>query len=104
MGRVDIDGMRNAFASNRYFITTHAKQRMAERRVDDNDLKQVILNGCVIEEYPEARPFPKVLCMAEVRGEPLYVSCAFGGKNVYVITVHWYDPNIWTDPWTRREG
>jgi hypothetical protein len=41
--------------------------------------------------------------MAKLRGEPLYVSCAFGGSHAYIITVHWYDPALWIDPWTRRK-
>jgi len=104
MAKLDLDALRNAFASGRYFITTHAKQRMGERRVSDHDVKRAVLDGDLIEGYPDARPFPKALFMARVEGEPLYVSCAFDGKNVYVITVHWYDPGIWADPWTRRKG
>jgi hypothetical protein len=41
--------------------------------------------------------------MAHVRGEPLYVSCAFDGTLAHIITVHWYDPSVWIDPWTRRK-
>lgn len=36
-------------------------------------------------------PDPKALFMAHVRSEPLYVSCAFDGNCVYIITVHRYD-------------
>jgi hypothetical protein len=41
--------------------------------------------------------------MALVREEPLYVSCAFDGSYAYIITVHWYDPAKWVDPWTRKK-
>jgi len=34
--------------------------------------------------------------------EPLYVSCGFNGNYVYLITVYWYDPKKWIDPWTRK--
>jgi hypothetical protein len=42
--------------------------------------------------------------MAYVHEEPLYVSCAFDGQTAYIITVHWYDPSVWIDPWTRRKA
>ena len=76
---------------------------MGQRQVFDLDIKQVIATGDAIEEHPRARPFPKVLFMDHVRGEPLYVSCAFDGRYTYIITVHWYDPDLWEDPWTRRK-
>ena len=40
--------------------------------------------------------------MTHIKGEPLYVSCAFDGTLTYIIIVHWYDPEVWLDPWTRR--
>ncbi len=75
---------------------------MGERRIHDADIKQVVTTGDVIERYPDDRPFPKALFMAYVNGDPLYVSCAFDGGKAYIVTVHWYDSNVWVDPWTRR--
>jgi len=36
--------------------------------------------------------------------KPLYVSVAFNQSShlLYIITVHWFDPKKWVDPWTRR--
>lgn len=103
MPTLDIPALRKAVSRNRYFITTHAKQRMGQRKVTDQDVQLVIAMGDVIEQYPEARPFPKALFMARIKGEPLYVSCAFDGKYAHIVTVHWYDPGVWVDPWTRRK-
>ncbi len=70
MPTLDIPALRGAVAKNRYFITTHAKQRMGRRRVSDREIKRVITTGDVIEQYPKARPFPKALFMGRVKGEP----------------------------------
>ena len=43
--------------------------------------------------------------MAEVQpGRPLYVALAYDEQEdyVYVVTVHWLDPEKWVDPWTRK--
>ena len=69
----------------------------------DKGFKRVVTTGDVIEESAESQPFPKALFMARVGGEPLYVSCAFDGEYAHIITAHWYDPNVWIDPWTRRK-
>lgn len=88
---------------NRYLITRHAQERMGLRKITHADLKYVLASGEVVEEYLDNQPDPKVLFMAQVQGEPLYVSCAFDGNRVYIITVHWYDATKWQDPWTRRK-
>lgn len=75
---------------------------MGLRKVSHQDIKYVVTEGDLVEEHAENRPDPKVLIMAHVRGEPLYVSCAFDGRYAYIVTVHWYDPARWLDPWTRR--
>jgi hypothetical protein len=103
MPKLDIPPLRTAVAQDRYVITQHAKQRMGQRQVTDQDIKRVVVTGDVIEQHPKARPFPKALFMAKHKGEPLYVSCAFDGRTAYIITVHWYDPSVWIDPWTRRK-
>lgn len=103
MPKLDISALRQAVSEDRYLITIHAKQRMGLRQVSDEDMKFVVETGDVIEEYGDARPYPKVLFMAKMDDEPRYVSCAFDGTNAYIITVHWYDPTVWTDPWTRKK-
>lgn len=103
MPKLEIEKIRQAVLKGQYLIKMHAKQRMGQRKIADNEVIKVILEGEIIEEYPKAKPFPKCLIMAMVREkQPLYVSCAFDGETVYIITVHWYDPKKWIDPWTRR--
>ena len=98
-----IEAVRAAIRGNRLLVRTHARQRMVERGVTLSDVRHVLLSGDLIEEYPGASPFPKALFMGFVgKGEPLYISCAFDGEQAYVVTAHWYDPERWTDPWTRR--
>src|ERR1700676_3845572 len=92
MPSIDLADLRRAMQENRYLITTHAMWRMGLRKVSQDDIKQVIAEGDVIEEYPDNLPNPKILVMTHVREEPLYVSCAFDGSYAYIVTVHWSDP------------
>ena len=65
----------------------------------------MIRDGSVIEEDLYAQPIPKFHLMAEVQpGRPLYVALAYDEQEdyVYVVTVHWLDPEKWVDPWTRK--
>ena len=104
MANLDIAALRQAVSEDRYLILRHAKGRMGLRKVHEIDIEHVVTTGDVIERHPRARPFPKALFMAQVREQPLYVWCAFDGMDGHIITVHWYDPSKWIDPWTRRKG
>jgi hypothetical protein len=103
MPHLDIAALRQAVRENRYLISRHAQERMGLRKITHADLRHVVETGDVVEEYPNNQPDPKVLFMAHVQDEPLYVSCAFDGNCVYIITVHRYDAAKWRDPWTRRK-
>jgi hypothetical protein len=76
-------------------IDIAALRHMGLRKITHTDLKYVPATGDAGEEYADNQPDPKVLFMAHVQGEPLYVSCAFGGNCVYIITVQRYDAAKW---------
>jgi len=74
MPELDILSLRQAVQENRYLIIEHAQQRMGLRKITHADVKHVVAAGDVVEQYPDNRPDPRALFMAEVGGEPLYVS------------------------------
>ncbi len=100
---IDLSKIRSLVKNGLYKITLHAQKRMDQRGITLEELKKVIYDGEVVEEYPGDRPYPSCLFMGKVRGDlPLYVVCGLGPK-AHVITVHWLDPDKWLDPKTRRE-
>ena len=103
MSKIGIRDIRAAVTDGKYIIKAHAKQRMGVRKIGNKDILNVIHEGEIVEEHPEGKPFPKCLIMGFVEETiPMYVSCAFDGEYVHIITVHWLDPEKWIDPWTRR--
>lgn len=100
----DAATIRKAFKAKRYRIRYHARQRAIERQIRTADIQSVILTGEIVEQYPAAKPYPKCLMMAVIRGEAIYVSLAYDRRKdyIHIITVHGYDPAKWIDPWTRR--
>ena len=103
VSKINLLKIRQLVKDGKYLIKTHARRRIAERGIREQDVVQIILKGRIIEETPDAEPYPKCLIMDFIRkDQPLYVSCATEGNIVFIITVHWYDPNKWINPWTRR--
>lgn len=101
---MDIEVIKARLRTNKYELTFHAKKRMGEREIKWEEVENVILNGKIIEEYPEDKPYPSCLILGYVKEKiPLYVQCAVSPELVHIITVHWLDPEKWFDPETRRE-
>ncbi len=66
---------------------------------------EVSTEGAIIEQHPDDTPYPMCLMMAMVEEErPLYVALGYDevDARIYVITIHWLDPDTWEAPWTRR--
>jgi len=70
----------------------HALVRMFERGISREEVKYVILNGEVIENYSEDYPFPSVLIAYVSNGHrPLHVVASYNDSHCYVITA--YEPD-----------
>ena len=102
---LDLSTIQRAARAGRITWRYHALRRAGQRSITRERALQVLTEGEIIEQRPEAMPFPKCLMMAIMENEsPLYVSAGYDHTDdrLYVITVHWLDPRKWEDPWTRR--
>lgn len=83
----------------------HTVQRMFERGVSTDDVRQVIQTGKVIEDYPEDKPLPSCLILGYVGRKPLRVVLAVdrGEDRAIVITIYEPDPNLWEAGFERRK-
>ena len=75
----------------------HAVKRMVERHIHENDVKMVLNEGDVIEDYPDAIPYPARLMLAWIGGRPLHVVSADDreGEHTFIITVYEPDEREW---------
>lgn len=74
------------------FWKRHALERMFERGITRKMVKQAILNGDIIEDYPDDYPFPSFL-IGTLTPEPLHVVVSFdlNYRTVNIITVYFPD-------------
>jgi hypothetical protein len=98
-----LEQIRQKLLGGEYKITRHAQRRCDSREISLEEIKQAILTGEIIENYPHDKPYPSCLILGHIRThQPLYVLCALG-ETIHIITVHWLDPAKWLDAKTRRE-
>ena len=85
--------------------TKHCLERMQERSILIEDVKNCITKGEIIEEYPDDFPNPSALIYGKTVNENvIHVVCGMNSDTVFVITA--YYPNEETfeaDLKTRRD-
>ncbi|MEW6079094.1 MAG: DUF4258 domain-containing protein [Thermodesulfobacteriota bacterium] len=94
--------IRESAAKNVLFLP-HAVRQMtnAERMISTKDIRNVIDNGKVIEEYPEdPRGHSCLLCYTGDR--PIHVVCSPKEDYLAVITAYIPDDNEWDDNYQKR--
>ena len=68
----------------------HALERMMERGIYRNDVKHVLSEGELIEEYPDDHPLPSGLFLGFIDENPLHVVTAIDKETdwCYIITAY----------------
>jgi hypothetical protein len=66
---------------------------MMERRIRREGVKQVLLNGEIIEDYVDDRPFPSALFLGWQEGKPLHVVAALDEESGTCFIVTAYHPD-----------
>ena len=88
---------------NKIKFSSHAKEEMLYDEfgvIYENEIKEAIYNGEIIEEYPKDRPYPSCLIFGQTgKGRPLHVVCAVVREEnmLVVITVYQPNPELWVD-------
>jgi hypothetical protein len=84
-------------STRRVIFRVHAIQRMFERQVSGQNVRQVLQSGEMIEDYSDDMPFPSGLMMSKRGTRPLHVVMAENTKDdpLVVITVYEPDPSQW---------
>ncbi len=91
-----IQNIRSQVVNGDYRLTLHSFERCAERGISPDEIRQVILSGEIIEDYPEDKYGPSCLIYGITeKGRILHVQCSF--NPVWIITA--YDPTLNPDDW-----
>jgi len=84
----------------------HARQAMFTRSISDECVESILQSGVVIEDYPQAFPFPAKLLLGVCDGRPIHIVAAENSSHQQVIIITAYEPTLkkWEpDMKTRRK-
>lgn len=102
---MDIDSIIDAIRNNRIRITDHADEEAQADHLSFDEIYVSVLNGEIIEDYPEDWPFPSCLINGDTfSGDPVHSVWAYNEENKFavLITIYRPDPNRWINWRTRR--
>lgn len=103
---LDILELRKYCTPENIHITLHAAKRLEQRGIFLRDVISCIMNGEIIEQYPNDFPYPSCLILGISLGDQyLHVVIGYNEPDLFLITA--YFPNI--DKWnpdfkTRKEN
>ena len=92
-------------AKKKLFFTIHALDEMNKENemITSDEVKNVILNGEIIENYPEDKRGHSCLMLGFPDKRPIHVVCAPKKDYLAVITVYVPNPDNWKNNFKTRK-
>lgn len=98
--------IRSHIRTKRYRLTKHATIVRLERDTTIGELEQALLNGEIIERYPDDKPYPSCLVLGWLTsGDPLHIVCSRGDIEPALRIVTLYEPEdaLWESNYKTRK-
>ncbi len=86
---IDIETLREYYRREKVIITLHAQERLRERGIKVKDIRNCVMSGEIIEQYPDDFPFPSCLIFGRaISGEIIHVVASDEGTGSRIITAY----------------
>lgn len=99
--------IRSRIRAKRYRLTRHATIVRLERGITIAELEHELLNGEIIEQYPDSQPYPSCLVLGWLTsGDPLHVVCSRGYVEpaLRIVTVYEPEDALWESDYKIRKA
>jgi hypothetical protein len=99
-----IEEIRQKFSDERFEFSKHALDQSILRRVQVQDVRDVIANGNVIEDYPNDKYGPSCLISGLTQTQrTIHIQCSYPSRLfIKIITLYEPDPQRWNADFTQR--
>lgn len=96
------DTIKDKILKGEHRFSEHAIKRMIKRFIERFEAEEAIINGEIIEKYPDDKYSPSCLIYGKTKkGRDLHVQVSLP-PNVVIITIYEPDPSEWVDCKIRR--
>lgn len=99
-----IDDLRSKISQNAFEFSKHAVDQTILRNISVQEIRDVINNGEIIEDYPDDKFGPSCLIFGVTQiGRPIHIQCSYPSRPIVkVVTVYEPNPDRWIDYKVRR--
>ena len=101
----DIESIRALCARNTLTISDKVYDKIESRRITPRHVRMAIMNGEIIEVYPDEQPDPRLLivgCIAD--NKPLHVVIAIDDWSIRLVSAYQPDPDRWESDFRTRKA
>ena len=100
----DIKNIRQLCGKGALRWTNHIAIRLFQRDIGMDNVEYAVLNGEIIEQYPEDYPFPSCLILGlTADNRYLHVVCGITSAELYLITAYYPNPDEWSEDFKVRK-
>ncbi|MFQ6055664.1 MAG: DUF4258 domain-containing protein [Methanosarcinales archaeon] len=106
--KITIKIIRNCFTQYQVKYSDHALYEMKYEEkgvIKTKEVYEAVMNGEIIEEYPDDKPFPSVLINGKTKMDRnIHVVCAYSEEHNKVIIITVYEPDLlrWESDYKKR--
>lgn len=102
---MDVETLRNRVKAGNYLVKGHAIQHALKEGFERRNMVEAILNGAIIEEYPDDQRV--LICgqmsTGELSSAYLHIVCEYGDLvYIEIVTAYVPDERLWERPPLRR--
>ena len=102
---LSIETIKPLCNENTIILTDHAIAKMKERGIKYDDIETAILNGEIIAQYEDDKPYPSCLifgCNENLK--PLHVVVSVNDNMLWIITAYCPSSVIWDNDYKTRKA
>lgn len=102
---IKIEELQEYYRQGKVLISVHAQKRLRERGLKQRDIKNCVMSGSIIEQYPTDFPFPSCLVFGyTVDAKVIHVVASDEGTMSRIITAYFPDCEKFEEDLKTRKG
>ncbi len=94
-----MDEIRDKIKNDLFEFSKHGVDQSIIRRISLEEFREAIMNGKIIEDYPDDKYGPSCLILGFTKSKrALHIQCTYPSRPlVKIITLYEPDPELWFD-------
>ena len=102
---LNIDDIKSLCKDDTIKATQHFTDRLLKRGIEYDDIIHAVMNGEIIEQYPNDYPYPSGLILGfDSKKRPLHVVIGLSNDAVHFITVYHPSAGKWEAGYKTRKA